>query len=125
MNRRSFLRRVAVGTASALVLANVPVSVVKAVCGQPATRESAIAIMTRCYNAAAKGKTWHETPRHMIAGRALFDAFESEIVVSQRIIEGSVFSERTLRFKTCTIYSRGTGYVCRMTYDKPAEWERV
>lgn len=121
MNRRSFLRRFAVGTAGALMFAGTPVAVVKAACGPHATRESATAILNRCWKAATKGKSSSEMPRYIITGQSLFDAYESELIPMWRFVNAAEQAKgvRTLCYRGPTVIPVGVGYWCEARMTRP------
>lgn len=85
MNRRSFVRRIAVAVASTLIAAKLPLDTIQKIAGVPATRESATALLKRVYNRFYR-ECGH-TPERILVSRSLFDAFVGECKAIGRYIE--------------------------------------
>jgi hypothetical protein len=104
ISRRGFIGIVG----AALLSWGVPVNVLPAWSRQ----DSAIAYLTKLWNAECKGKGWERCPKTMYVGSDLFDAFEGELIASARFVDhywGAHRGFKTLKFKSATMFREGSG----------------
>ncbi len=104
MTRRGFLGWLATGAVSACVLAKIPTAWVP----EPVRRYAAVEFMRTAYNDWSG--LYGEAPDCLRAGTALFEAYESEIVVNLRFTTSSeaFSSRRSLMFKATPLWEDAT-----------------
>ena len=107
MNRRGFLQRFGIGLAGALALAQLPASAVEALTQPDAARLLACEYLRKRYNEFARGRSVWDQPERIEVSRGLFEAFEGELVATQRFVYNyAPPSERNLCFKAARVVIR-------------------
>ncbi len=123
INRRSFLR----GLATALIAVHIPVKIVQTLAGPEAAQDSIIAMLVREYNTIMKGRGFSHSPRYLIVGQDLMDAYEGELIVNSRFLDVDLVKQgyRSLKFKSITMVSDGPGWHYTSTNELPSSFSRA
>lgn len=113
MNRREWLQRVCAGVVGAAVVTHVPTAWFPANVRTYAACEFLRREWLRFVDArrAQGANQWEALPGRMTAGRELFEAYESEVIVNWRFTSSDAApNTRTLMFKGTRLIEHGTGW---------------